>query len=95
MVAESNVRSRNEVLEAKNEYSKLTPAQKQAWEQLAKAFGDELTTLHGLSVHDCAEAGIKAMMLEAEQLLQNPSVRKAFERFQMVCQLTKDHTVGS
>ena len=73
----------------------ITPAQKQAWEQLAKAFGDELTTLHGLSVHDCAEAGIKAMMLEAEQLLQNPSVRKAFERFQMVCQLTKDHTVGS
>ena len=73
----------------------ITPGPKKAWEKLAKEFGDELCTLNGLSVHDCAEAGIKAMMTEAEQLLQNPSVRKAFERFQLVCQLTKEHTVDN
>jgi hypothetical protein len=95
-VAEDAIcRAISKASELRPKQTPITPAQKKAWEQLAKAFGDELATLHGLSVHDCAEAGVKAMMLEAEQLLQNPSVRKAFERFQMVCQLTKDHTVGS
>ena len=73
----------------------ITPGQKKAWERLAKEFGDELTTLHGLSVHDCAEAGVKAMMTEADKLMTNPSVRKAFERFQLVCELTKEHEVGN
>jgi len=70
----------------------LTEGQRKAWAKLAREFGDELCTLHGLSVHDCAEAGVKAMMLEAEQLLANPSVRKAYERFQLICELTKEHT---
>lgn len=70
----------------------ITPAQKAAWEKLSKAFGDELCTLHGLSTHDCAEAGVKAMMVEAEQLMTNPAVRKAYERFQLICELTKQHT---
>jgi hypothetical protein len=67
----------------------ITIGQKKAWEKLAKEFGDDLCTLNGLSVHDCAEAGIKAMMLEAEQLLTNPTVRKAYEKFLFVAELTK------
>lgn len=70
----------------------ITPGQKAAWEKLAEEFGDELCTLHGLSVHDCAEAGVKAMQEEADKLMSNPTVRKAFEKFLMVCELTKDHT---
>jgi len=73
----------------------ITPEQKAAWEQLSQAFGDELCTLHGLSTHDCAEAGVRAMMQEAERLLANPSVRKAYEQFQLMCELTKDHNVKS
>ena len=73
----------------------ITPAQKDAWEKLAKAFGDQLCTLHGLSTHDCAEAGVKAMMVEAEQLMTNPAVRKAYERFQLICELTKEHNATS
>ena len=73
----------------------ITPAQKRAWEKLAKAFGDQLCTLHGLSTHDCAEAGVRAMMVEAEQLMTNPAVRKAYERFQLICELTKQHTKES
>jgi hypothetical protein len=73
----------------------ITPAQKDAWEKLAKAFGDQLCTLHGLSTHDCAEAGVKAMMVEAEQLMTNPAVRKAYDRFQLICELTKQHTKES
>jgi len=73
----------------------ITPKQKKAWEALAKAFGDDLCTLHGLSVHDCAEAGVKAMQAEADKLMSNPIVRKAYERFLFVAELTKEHNEQS
>ena len=69
----------------------ITVGQKQAWERLAKEFGDDLCTLHGLSVHDCAEAGVKAMMEEADKLLANPTVRNAYEKFLFVAELSKEH----
>jgi hypothetical protein len=69
----------------------ITPGQKKAWEKLAKEFGDDLCTLHGLSAHGCAEAGVKAMMLEADKLLANPSVRLAYEKFLFVAELSKEH----
>jgi hypothetical protein len=68
----------------------ITLGQKKAWEKLAKEFGDELCTLNGLIVHDCAEAGVKAMQEEAEKLLQHEAVRKAYEHFQLMCTLTKE-----
>jgi hypothetical protein len=68
----------------------LTPRQKKAWEELAAAFGDELCTLKGLSIHDCAEAGVQAMQAEADKLLTNDSVRKSYEHFQLMCKLTKE-----
>ena len=68
----------------------ITPGQKKAWEKLAKEFGDDLCTLYGLSVHDCAEAGIKAMQEEANKLMKHESVRKAYEQFQLMCELTKE-----
>lgn len=69
----------------------ITEAQQKAWKKLAKEMGDELCTLYGLSVHDCAEAGVKAMMEEADKLMTNPSVKSAYEHFMLVCELTKDH----
>ena len=69
----------------------ITPGQRKAWEKLAKEFGDDLCTLHGLSVHDCAEAGVKAMMEEADKLLANPTVRLAYEKFLFVAELSKEH----
>jgi hypothetical protein len=69
----------------------ITPGQKKAWERLAKEFGDDICTLHGLSVHDCAEAGVKAMMQEADKLLANPTVRNAYEKFLFVAELTREH----
>ena len=67
-----------------------TEGQRRAWRKLAKEFGDDLCTLHGLSVHDCAEAGVKAMMAEADKLMTNPTVRKAYERFLLIAELTKE-----
>lgn len=45
---------------------------------------------HG-SIRDCAEAGIKAMQEEASKLLENPSVKRAYEHFMLVCELTKEN----
>jgi hypothetical protein len=68
----------------------ITPAQQRAWKKLAKEMGDELCALHGASVRDCAEAGIKAMQAEADQLMTHPAVRDAYEQFQLVCKLVKE-----
>lgn len=90
-VAEDAIcRAISKASELRPKQTPITPKQKQAWEALAKAFGNELCTLHGLSVHDCAEAGVKAMMEEANKLMSNSAVRKAYEQFQLVCALTKE-----
>ena len=59
----------------------ITPGQQRAWKKLAKEFGDELCTLNGLSVHDCAEAGVRAMQEEADKLMTNAAVKAAYEQF--------------
>jgi len=68
----------------------ITPAQQKAWRALADAFGDELCTLNGASTHDIARAGIEAMQAEADQLMTNPTVRKAYDKFMMLCELTRE-----
>jgi hypothetical protein len=90
-VAEDAIcRAISKASELRPKQSPITPGQKKAWEKLAKEFGDELCTLHGLSVHDCAEAGIKAMQEEADKLMKHESVRRAYEQFQLMCELTKE-----
>jgi hypothetical protein len=80
----------NKASELRPQRTPLTAKQKKAWEALAEAFGDELTTLRGLSIHDCAEAGVNAMQAEADKLLKNDAVRRAYEQFMMLCELTKE-----
>ena len=69
----------------------LTEGQRRAWRKLAKEMGDDLCTLRGLSVRDCAEAGVEAMQAEADKLMTHASVRAAYEQFQLVCELTKEN----
>jgi hypothetical protein len=73
----------------------LTPAQLKAWKALAKAFGKEQYALEWCSYREAAEAGVKAMQTEAEKLLENEAVRKAYEHFLLLCELTKDHNEQS
>jgi hypothetical protein len=68
----------------------ITEKQKKAWNALAEAFGDELCTLQGLSIRDCAEAGVKAMTDESEKLMKNEAVRRAYDHFMLMCQLAKE-----
>ena len=79
----------NKASEMRPARTPITPAQQRAWKKLAKEFGDELCTLHGASIHDIAEAGVKAMMLEAETLLSNPAVKKAYDNFMLISELAK------
>jgi len=69
----------------------ITEGQRKAWAKLAKEFGNELCTLNGSSTHDVVDAGINAMQVEADKLLTVPSVRKAYEHFMFLCELTKDN----
>ena len=69
----------------------ITEKQRKAWEALSKAFGSDRYYIEIPSAREIAEAGVKAQMAEAEKLLANPAVRKAFERFLFVAELTKEH----
>ena len=69
----------------------ITERQKKAWEALSRAFGDDRYYVEIPSAREIAEAGVKAMQEEALKLMQHESVRQAYEHFQLVCALTKDH----
>ena len=45
---------------------------------------------HG-SARDAAEAGVQAMQEEAQRLMSNDAVRKAYEQFLLVCKLSKQN----
>ena len=66
----------------------ITEGQQRAWKKLAKEFGDDLATLSIGSARDIAEAGVRVMQAEADQLMQHASVRQAYEQFLLVCKLT-------
>jgi hypothetical protein len=89
-VAEDAIcKSIQKAAELRPKQTAVTPAQKKAWNALAEAFGDELCTLQGLSIRDCADAGVKAMQDEADKLMQHQSVRQAYDHFMLMCELTK------
>lgn len=67
----------------------LTEEQRLAWENLVRVFGDDVRQLEWPSVREAAEAGVKAMQEEAEKLMENPVVKKAYERFLFVAELAK------
>lgn len=67
----------------------LTEGQRRAWRRLAKEFGDDVASLTTPSAREIAEAGVQAMIVEAESLMQNPAVQDAYEQFQAVCKLVK------
>jgi hypothetical protein len=77
--------------EMKPQKTPITPGQKKAWEKLAKEFGDNLATLQINCAHDIADAGLKALQAEADKLMKHDSVKRAFEQFLLICELTKEH----
>lgn len=71
----------------------LTPKQIAAWKALQEAFGDERFPLEYCSYREAAEAGVSAMIDEANKLMKHESVRKAFDHFMLMCKLVKEQNV--
>ena len=70
--------------------SPLTEGQRKAWQKLSKEFGDEIHVLEWPSAREVAEKAVQAMIDEADKLMKNPSVRRAYEQFILMCELTKE-----
>lgn len=75
--------------ELKPQQTPITLGQQRAWKKLAKEFGSDLCTLNHGSARDLAEAGVNAMMAEADKLMTNAAVKAAYDQFLFVCALTK------
>jgi hypothetical protein len=79
-------------LRVPDKHKPLTDDQRNAWEAFGKAMGKEVYALEYCSYREAAEEGVKAMQAEADKMLENPAVRKAWDYFMMVWQLTKEHS---
>ena len=74
--------------------SPISDEERAAWHHLIEVWGDEARTLHWPSARSIAEAGVKAMCEEAEKLMEHPAVKDAYNKFLMVCELTKEEQNG-
>jgi hypothetical protein len=69
----------------------LTEEQRAAWENLVRVMGDSARMLEWPSAREACDAAVKAMAEEADKLMTNPAVRRAYERFLFVAELTREH----
>ena len=83
-------RAIREASELRPQKTLITEGQRKAWNKLAKEFGDDLATLKINCARDIAEAGLKALQDEAMMLYSNTAVKKAYDHFMLICQLTKE-----
>jgi hypothetical protein len=81
-------------LQRKDRDKQLTPSQRAAWDNLVNEFGDGAKQLEWASVREISEAGVTAMQEEAIKLMQNEGVRKAYEHFQLMCELAREKDTG-
>jgi hypothetical protein len=89
------IQDASEIRRSRRKETPLTPEQREVWEHLVKVLGDDAKYLEYASAREVAEAGLKAMQDEAMKLMENPSVKKAYEHFILVCELTKEEKVDS
>jgi hypothetical protein len=73
----------------------ITKKQKAAWEEMKAAFGDELYSIQFSSTHDLAEAGVSAMLEEADKLMKHEAVKQAYDHFMFVAKLAYDENKAS
>ena len=90
VAADEITRAIHRASELKPQSTPITEGQRKAWNKLAKEFGTERFALQHSSARDLAEAGVNAMMIEADKLMTNPAVRKAYEQFIFLSKLTRN-----
>ena len=69
----------------------LTEEQRSAWNNLVATFGDDWATIKISSASDIVQAGIEVLQREADVLLSYSAVRKAYDHFMLMVELTKEH----
>jgi len=69
----------------------LTEGQRAAWEKLVEEFGPDAKTLEWPSAREVAEAGVNAMIIEAEKLMEHPMVKEAYDEFIATCKLVSEN----
>lgn len=89
-VSKAVVRAGELRMQRQDRERKLTPGQKAAWENLVKEFGQSAKQLEWPSAREIAEEAVKALQEEAEKLMKHDSVRKSYEHFLLMCELTKE-----
>lgn len=65
----------------------MTEAQRGAWLKLIEEFGEGARQLEWPAAREITEAGVQAMIGEAEKLLKNPTLKEAWDHFQTLCLL--------
>ena len=80
-----------EASELKPERKPITLEQKAAWNNLKRAFGNEMYTLQGVAPADIAQAAVDEMKWQFTEAYANPSVRKAYNNLMTLIALTKEH----
>ena len=66
----------------------MTLAQRAAWDNLVKEFGEDAKQLEWPSAREAAEAAGVALQQEAEKLLANESIKAAYDHFLLLCKLS-------
>lgn len=66
---------------------KLTCRQKVAWGEFLEAMGSDAHGVYYDSAHDVAAAGVRALTEEAERLMENEAVQRAYDQFLLMCKL--------
>lgn len=67
----------------------VTPEQYEAWENMKKAWGDDLCRLQSGSIMEAVRAGVNAMAEEAKQLLENPALQQSYDNFILISKISK------
>jgi hypothetical protein len=75
--------------EARPHEKQLTKRGVELWEELKKVENDMFYVEYP-SAYDITEQGLKAMQLEADKMLQNEKVKRAYDHFMTIWKLTKD-----
>jgi hypothetical protein len=69
----------------------LTPEQRAAWDNLLAVMPDKGRYLEWPSAREVADAAVEALSDEALKMLDNPSVRKAYDHFMLMAALAEDY----
>lgn len=80
--------------EARPSKQPVTEGQRKAWENIKKAYGDDIFYLTYPSNYDIVQAGINAMQDEVNKMMGHPSVRAAYDEFLLVCGLVREKENG-